>query len=74
MAGTGKTFNWELIPDELRSKIILSGGISINNIEEIYKRIKPAAVDLSSSLESKPGKKNDEKVKEFFKKINYLRS
>ncbi len=72
--GTGKTFNWDLIPDDLRSKIVLSGGISVNNIEEIYKRIKPAAVDLSSSLESKPGKKNDEKIKEFFKKINYLRS
>ncbi len=72
--GTGKTFNWELIPDELRSKIILSGGISVNNIEEIYNNIKPAAVDLSSSLESKPGKKDKEKVKEFFKKINNLRS
>lgn len=72
--GTGKTFNWKLIPDKLRSKIILSGGISINNIEEVYKEIKPAAVDLSSSLESKPGKKDNEKVKEFFKKINNLRS
>ncbi len=72
--GTGKTFNWELIPDELRDKIILSGGVSINNIEEIYKKIKPAAVDLSSSLESGPGRKDSEKVKEFFKKINNLRS
>jgi phosphoribosylanthranilate isomerase len=72
--GTGKTFNWELIPDELRNKIILSGGISINNIEEVYKKINPAAVDLSSSLESEPGKKDSDKVKEFFKKINNLRS
>jgi phosphoribosylanthranilate isomerase len=72
--GTGKTFNWELIPGELRNKIILSGGISIENIEEIYKKIKPAAIDLSSSLESIPGKKDNRKVKEFFKKINYLRS
>jgi phosphoribosylanthranilate isomerase len=72
--GTGRTFNWELIPVELRSKIVLSGGISVNNIEEIYKKIKPAGVDLSSSLESEPGRKDNEKVKEFFKKINYLRS
>ena len=72
--GTGKTFNWELIPDKLKNKIILSGGISINNIEEVYKKIKPAAVDLSSSLESEPSKKDKEKVKEFFKKINNLRS
>jgi phosphoribosylanthranilate isomerase len=71
--GTGKTFDWKLIPGELKSKIILSGGIASNNIEEIYKNIKPAAVDLSSSLESEPGKKKKEKVEEFFKKINYLR-
>jgi len=71
--GTGKTFNWELIPGELRNKIILSGGISINNIEEVYKKVKPVAVDLSSSLESAPGKKDKEKVKEFFNKINNLK-
>ncbi len=39
----------------------------------LLNNIKPAAVDLSSSLEAVPGKKDKEKVKEFFKKINYLR-
>ena len=34
--GTGKVFNWELIPDELKGKIILAGGISINNIDDIH--------------------------------------
>lgn len=71
--GTGKIFNWELIPGEIRGKIILAGGVSINNIENIFNNIKPAAVDLSSSIESEPGKKDKAKVKEFFKKINYLR-
>ncbi len=71
--GTGKTFNWKLIPDELKSKIILAGGISINNIEEIIKNVKPAAVDLSSSLEVKPGRKDNKKVKEFFNKIKNLK-
>ncbi len=71
--GTGKPFDWGLIPGELKNKIILAGGISINNIEEILNNIKPAAIDLSSSLESEPGKKNKEKVYEFFNKINYLR-
>jgi phosphoribosylanthranilate isomerase len=63
--GTGKTFNWKLIPYELKSKIILAGGI--------IKSVKPAAVDLSSSLEDKPGKKDKEKVKEFFNKIKNLK-
>jgi phosphoribosylanthranilate isomerase len=71
--GTGKTFNWEIIPHALKDKIILAGGISIDNIEDIFYKLKPAAVDLSSSLESRPGKKDTKKVKEFFKKINYLK-
>ena len=72
--GTGKTFNWKLIPDELKGKTILAGGVSINNIEEIIKSVNPAAVDLSSSLEAEPGKKDKEKVKDFFNKIKNLRS
>ncbi len=70
--GTGKSFIWELIPDRLKSKIILAGGVSLQNIEFIYNRIKPAAVDISSSLEKVPGKKDAEKVKEFFIKLRIL--
>ena len=72
--GTGKSFNWQIIPEEIRSKIFLAGGISVHNIEEVFSRIKPFAVDISSSLENKPGRKDKTKVKEFFKKINQLRS
>ena len=71
--GTGKVFDWEKIPDKYKSKIILAGGISIDNLEEIYTRVKPAAIDLSSSLESEPGKKDKEKVKRFFEKFNEVK-
>jgi len=71
--GTGKSFEWEKIPLALREKIILSGGVSSENIEYIFKRIKPRAVDLSSSVEKEPGKKDGQKISEFFKKINQLR-
>ena len=72
--GTGKTFNWDLIPADLRSKIILAGGISSQNIELIYKEVSPAWVDVSSSLEIQPGKKDEKKLKDFFKLINKLRN
>jgi phosphoribosylanthranilate isomerase len=72
--GTGKSFNWQIIPEKIRSKIFLAGGISIHNIEEVYRNIKPFAVDLSSSLENEPGRKDEIIVKDFFKKINQLRS
>ena len=71
--GTGIKFNWEKIPFEIKNKIILSGGISSNNIEIIYKNINPAAVDLSSSLEITPGTKDKNKMKKFFNKVNLLR-
>jgi len=72
--GTGKKFDWENIPGSLREKIILSGGVSAENIEYIFNEIRPAAVDLASSVEKAPGKKDEKKVNEFFNKINYLRS
>lgn len=72
--GTGKTFNWDVIPGSIRNKIILAGGISSNNIEKIYNEISPAWVDVSSSLEKAPGKKDDNKLKVFFGLINKLRN
>lgn len=74
LGGTGKSFNWSIIPEKLKHKIILAGGVSSSNIDYIYQSIKPAAVDLSSSLEISPGKKDVEKVKDFFNKFNKYRS
>ncbi len=71
--GTGKRFDWGLIPNNYRSKIILAGGVSEDNIEDIFNRIKPPAVDLSSSLEKEHGIKDHEKVKSFFEKFNKLK-
>jgi phosphoribosylanthranilate isomerase len=73
LGGTGKSFEWNCIPDEFRDKIVLAGGISSDNIEHIFKEIKPAAVDLSSSVELFPGKKDAYKLKKFFNMINKLR-
>lgn len=71
--GTGKSFDWNCIPENLRGKIILAGGISGNNLEEIYNNVRPAAIDVSSSLEIIPGKKDYKKVGEFFELLNRLR-
>jgi phosphoribosylanthranilate isomerase len=70
--GTGKTFNWDMIPAKIRDKIFLSGGISAGNLPYIYKNIHPFAVDVSSSLEILPGKKDRQKIKEFFLSVNAL--
>lgn len=72
--GTGQKFKWNLIPKSSRNKIILAGGVSEENINEIYHSIIPQAVDLSSSLEKEPGIKDHRKVKSFFIKFNNLRN
>jgi len=74
VGGTGKSFNWNIIPHEIRNNIILAGGITAAKIEEIYKNISPAWIDVSSSLESYPGKKDKTKLTEFFNSINKLRN
>ena len=73
MGGTGKSFYWNTIPERIKSRIILSGGIKTEKLEYIFNEVKPAAIDLSSSLESIQGKKNKKKVEEFFKKYHELK-
>lgn len=68
--GTGKKFVWEDIPMEIREKIILSGGISQTDLEYIFNEVKPYAIDVSSSLEVKPGKKDKTVLEKFFKTYN----
>jgi len=72
--GSGESFNWDCIPLPLRPYCLLAGGISITNIQQVYQNIKPAGVDLSSAVESFPGRKDPEKLRLLFKKIEMLRT
>lgn len=65
--GTGKQFNWKLLTGlgDIKGTIFLSGGLNAKNVREAIKQIKPDWVDVSSSVEIKPGKKDHKKVKEF---------
>ncbi|MDT3493775.1 phosphoribosylanthranilate isomerase [Bacillus toyonensis] len=65
--GNGKTFSWEILgqmPNELRKKTILAGGLNALNIEEAIRAIQPYMVDVSSGVETE-GKKDIEKIKQF---------
>ena len=67
--GTGKSFNWGLLCRIKKTKIpvFLSGGISIKNVKKAVKTIKPQWVDVSTSVEKLPGRKDAKKVREFIK-------
>lgn len=67
--GTGQVFNWDLIPTELNKPLILAGGLNSKNIEEAIAKIKPYAVDVSSSVEAAPGIKDPDKLAAFIQKV-----
>ena len=66
--GTGKIFDWSLIPENLKHKIILAGGISPNNVEQAIQQ-NCLGLDLNSGVESAAGVKDGEKVRLVFKNI-----
>ena len=65
--GTGAKFNWDLAIEakKLGRPIILAGGLTTENVAEAVRRVRPYAVDVSSGVESSPGRKDDLKVREF---------
>jgi phosphoribosylanthranilate isomerase len=65
--GTGETFDWELLAGR-RSKtpLILSGGLTPENLEEAIQRVHPFAVDSASGTESAPGRKDPVKLRALF--------
>jgi phosphoribosylanthranilate isomerase len=67
--GTGQKFNWGLIRHKIKRKrpIFLSGGLRAGNVKDALKCVQPEWVDVSSSLEINPGKKDRRKIKEFIK-------
>jgi phosphoribosylanthranilate isomerase len=58
--GTGKAFDWSLIP-KCKQEIFLAGGINLSNIKEAVK-LNPYCIDLSSGAENEKGEKDRGKI------------
>ena len=73
MGGSGKSFDWSLVKDRIPGeKIVLAGGLNVENIEEAIRVVKPYAVDVSSGVESSPGIKDHDKIREFIALVREL--
>jgi phosphoribosylanthranilate isomerase len=63
--GAGKVFDWSVIPKELAPRVVLSGGLSVQNAIEAVARVRPWAVDISSGVEAGKGIKDARKIADF---------
>ena len=66
--GSGKQFDWDMLPD-LNRPIILAGGLDQSNVAEAINKLKPYAVDVSSGIEIDKGVKDQYKMNEFVKSV-----
>jgi len=63
--GSGKAFDWSLLPRELAQPVILAGGLHSGNVAEAVRLLRPWAVDVASGVESSPGIKDPDKLAAF---------
>ncbi len=65
--GTGKRSDWDLARElrEAGARVILSGGLSPDNVAEAIETVQPWLVDTVSGVESEPGVKDVEKLRQF---------
>lgn len=68
--GTGTSFNWDILRDCRPAKpVIISGGLTPENVGEAIALLKPFAVDVSSGVEERPGEKSASKIKKFIEAV-----
>jgi phosphoribosylanthranilate isomerase len=68
--GTGQTTDWSLARSVAKShRILLAGGLTPENVNEAILAVRPYAVDVTSGVESKPGKKDPAKLHAFFEAV-----
>lgn len=65
-SGRGEKVDWEIAADlAKRGRMILAGGLSASNVADAIRVVAPYGVDVSSAVESEPGKKDAAKIQAF---------
>jgi phosphoribosylanthranilate isomerase len=67
--GSGQTFPWEIARDFVRAhphlNVILAGGLTPENVAEAVALVRPFGVDVTSGVESAPGRKDHSRLRDF---------
>jgi phosphoribosylanthranilate isomerase len=67
--GSGKVFDWSLLPDSLAQPVVLAGGLHAGNVGAAVRAVRPWAVDVASGVESAPGIKDPNKLEAFIRAV-----
>jgi phosphoribosylanthranilate isomerase len=67
--GTGRTFDWAGIPRDFPLPLILSGGLTVQNVGRAVREVRPWAVDVSSGVERERGVKDPAKIIDFIRSV-----
>lgn len=70
--GTGKTFDWDKVSElseQQQARLVLAGGLQIDNVREAIEVVHPFGVDVSSGVEASKGIKDLEKMKSFIEGV-----
>lgn len=71
--GTGRVVDWSIAAQIARTRpVILSGGLTAANAAEAVAAVRPYAIDVSSGVESAPGRKDSAKLRELFAALRDL--
>ncbi|PKR88501.1 phosphoribosylanthranilate isomerase [Pleomorphomonas diazotrophica] len=62
--GLGVTFDWSLLAGA-PTPFLLSGGLDPTNVEDAVRQVRPYGVDVSSGVESAPGRKDEARIRAF---------
>lgn len=71
--GTGTSFDWEVAARAVgatQQRIVLAGGLDAQNVAAAIRQVHPYAVDVSSGVESAPGRKSSERMQAFLNEVN----
>lgn len=63
--GSGESFDWSLVPTSCPLPVILSGGLTPDNVADAIRQVRPVAVDVSSGVETAKGIKDAAKIRAF---------
>lgn len=68
--GSGEVFDWSTLPETIGRPLVLAGGLNPDNVGEAVRNVRPWGVDVSSGVETGPGRKDSALIRRFVSEVH----